>query len=318
MSGDPKAQLRRLLHLIPLVADGESHPIGEVAATVGVSRDTLLADLQTVSERFDTPAGFVDGVSIEVTDRAVTVLTSQLLRPMRLTMRELCALELGLGMLRRERTPQEQAPIDAALAVLQAAIAATPASPEAERQLVAAELDAAGREAYLEAIRGALRDRRKLRLRYRSGSSTETTERTICPYSLMFSSGMWYVVAICDGQDGLRIFRLDRIEGAERTDEPYEVPPGFSPDAVLDGGRVFWNPSPATLTVRYSPRIARWIAEREGAEPDADGSLTLEHPLADERWAVRHVLQYGPDAEVLAPASVRAAVRRALDHIAGA
>jgi hypothetical protein len=50
------------------------------------------------------------------------------------------------------------------------------------------------------------------------------------------------------------------------------------------------------MKVKYSPKIARWIAEREGVELDADGSLTIEHPLADQEWGVRHVLQYGPDA----------------------
>jgi predicted DNA-binding transcriptional regulator YafY len=66
------------------------------------------------------------------------------------------------------------------------------------------------------------------------------------------------------------------------------------------------------MRVRYSPRIARWIAEREGVEPDADGSLTLEHPLLDVQWGVRHVLQYGPDAEVVEPADVREEIARRL------
>ena len=64
------------------------------------------------------------------------------------------------------------------------------------------------------------------------------------------------------------------------------------------------------MRVRYSPRIARWIAEREGVQPDADGSLTLDHPLLDVQWGVRHVLQYGPDAEVLEPNDVREEIRR--------
>jgi predicted DNA-binding transcriptional regulator YafY len=34
----------------------------------------------------------------------------------------------------------------------------------------------------------------------------------------------------------------------------------------------------------------------------------LEHPVLDVAWGVRHVLQYGPDAEVLSPPHVRAAV----------
>ncbi|MDO8501626.1 MAG: WYL domain-containing protein [Gemmatimonadaceae bacterium] len=69
------------------------------------------------------------------------------------------------------------------------------------------------------------------------------------------------------------------------------------------------------MKVRYSAKVARWIAEREGMQPDADGSLTIEHPLADAEWGVRHVLQYGPDAEVLEPQSLREDVIRRLDAI---
>ena len=49
----------------------------------------------------------------------------------------------------------------------------------------------------------------------------------------------------------------------------------------------------------------RCISEREGVDPDEDGSITIEHPLADAEWGRRHVLQYGPDAEVLEPAELR-------------
>jgi len=69
------------------------------------------------------------------------------------------------------------------------------------------------------------------------------------------------------------------------------------------------------MRVRYSARVARWIAERDGVELDADGSLTMEHPLADVQWGVRHVLQYGPDAEVLEPADVRVEVVRRLSGL---
>jgi predicted DNA-binding transcriptional regulator YafY len=44
----------------------------------------------------------------------------------------------------------------------------------------------------------------------------------------------------------------------------------------------------------------------------------MEHQLADTDWAVRHVLQYGPDVTVLEPADVRDAVRRRLKQIVGA
>jgi len=68
--------------------------------------------------------------------------------------------------------------------------------------------------------------------------------------------------------------------------------------------------------MRSSARIARLIAEREAKELSADGSLTLEHPLADAEWGVRHVLQYGPEAEVVEPESMRSEIARRLDSIA--
>jgi hypothetical protein len=89
------------------------------------------------------------------------------------------------------------------------------------------------------------------------------------------------------------------MERVEQLDESYEIPATFSVDEHLTDRKVLRVGETRTMRVRYSPRIARWIAEREGGEVDADGSLTLEHPLADVQWGVRHVLQYGPDAEVL-------------------
>jgi proteasome accessory factor C len=99
--------------------------------------------------------------------------------------------------------------------------------------------------------------------------------------------------------------------------ENFQRPASFSIDELFADGKPFAGTSRATLVVRYSPRIARWIAEREGKEVVDDGSLTIEHPLADERWAVRHLLQYGPDAEVLSPESVRVEVKRTLLEIVG-
>jgi predicted DNA-binding transcriptional regulator YafY len=100
------------------------------------------------------------------------------------------------------------------------------------------------------------------------------------------------------------------MEGVEQLAEAYDIPTTFSVDEQLNDRKVLRVGESRRMRVRYSPRIARWIAEREGTEPDADGSLTMEHPLLDLQWGVRHVLQYGPDAEVLEPADVREEVTR--------
>ncbi|HEX5973229.1 MAG TPA: WYL domain-containing protein [Gemmatimonadaceae bacterium] len=309
MADTAASQLRRLLDLIPRFADGEEHPIAEVAQAAGTSAAELMADIYSLSERFDEPGGFVSGVSIFVEDDSVSVHASHFHRPMRLLMSELCALELGLMLLRRQRTPAEQPPIERALARLRETISQVPANERWEGVRYA-ELAGAGSAEHLAALRTAVRECHEVRLRYRAGGAADSTTRVICPHSLVFAEQAWYVVAT--GDDGtMRFFRLDRVEGVTLLDGTFERDESI-PARVQETGRAFASATSARMRVRYAPRIARWVAEREGHSLDADGSLTVEHPVADESWAVRHVLQYGPDAEVLAPAELREKVRDAL------
>ncbi len=303
MSDTAAHALNRILLLIPQVADGEAHAIDDIAERLGVSRKTLLDDVISLGERFDEPSGFVAGLSLEWDDRELSAFTTHFLRPMRLTMRELCALELGLALLRRERTPEEWPAVDRALERLREAITRLPVNDRLEG-VQHAEISAAGAD-HLASIQTAHRLRRKLAIRYRAGASTTSRSRIVCPYSLVFARGMWYMVAFCQTSEALRVFRLDRMESVAQTDETFELAADYSVDEIITGTRLFETERVETLVVRYSPRIAGWIAEREGKHVAPDGSLTLEHPLADEHWAMRHVLQYGPEAEVLAPESVR-------------
>jgi|1185.fasta_scaffold84086_2 proteasome accessory factor C len=309
-------QLRRILHLIPLFADGESHPVSALAGMVGADRDVILQDLLSISERFEVPGGFVEGLQIFLEADEVSIVPNHFLRPMRLTRSELLALELGLTMLRGERPPEEHRAIAGAIVRLDQAVARLPKEEIADDVRVAALSPSADLE-HLRRLREAFRDRRKVRLTYRKADASAASHRVICPYGIVFASGNWYAVAHCESSEGIRIFRLDRVEDVESLDARFESPRGFSLDAVIGDGKAFQSSSAGTLKVRYSPRIARWIAEREGKPLADDGSLTLEHPLADIDWAVRHVLQYGSDATVLEPAEVREAVVGRLAEITG-
>ncbi len=301
------AQLRRLLQCLPVIADGEDHDLDDVARRMGTDRDTLLRDLHALVARYDTSGGFVDGVSMYLEPGRVSAMSNHFRRPMRLVASELCALSLGLSVLRHLRTPDEHGVLERARARLDAVIARLPDDPLPERH--AATLGDGGDLAVLATVRDGLRRRRVVRIAYRKSGAATPDTRDLHPYALVAAEGMLYLLAHCPRSDGLRVFRLDRIESATLGDERFELPPGFSVDAVLEEGRAFVAGRHDTLHVRYSPRIARWIAEREGVPLAADGSLTLTHPLADTEWALRHVLQYGPDATILSPAALRDALR---------
>ena len=316
MSDNAAAQLRRVLAIIPMLARGKPVPFEVIARHVGGDTDTLLADLFSLSERFNEPGGFVESVTISIETGQVGVTSDHFLRPMRLTMAELCALDLGLAMLRSERPPEEHRAIDRARERLRKVITTLP-SNDAHQGLRAAEVGATGSMEHLAKLRRSIEGKRKAKIAYTGSDGRGTAERVIRPYALVAARGAWYVVAYCERSRGLRVFRLDRILAVDATAEGFTLPDGFSLDAVISEGRVFSGEAEDKLVVRYSPRVARWIAEREGKRVADDGCVVVEYPMADLRWAVRHVLQYGPDAEVLSPPRVRDEIRRRLQALTG-
>ena len=305
-------QLRRILAVIPRFSDDEDHEIDEIAAAAGTTREQMLRDFDSITQRFDV-AGFVDSVQIIMGHKTVSMVAHEFHRPMRLTMPELCALELGLTMLRLECAPSEHGAIERALDRLRKAITQLPSNDrhEALRHASLADTVNAGQ---LQTIRTAVREGRALRVSYRASGASESADRHVRPHALVYAEQMWYVVTLGD-DDVLRHYRLDRMEHVEMLDDRFETD-GTILERVMQARRAFASDTPRRLTVWYSPRIARWVAEREGGTLAADGSLTLEHPLADDSWAVRHVLQYGPEAKVLAPDDVRHLVVQRLEAMA--
>ncbi len=312
---DAAAQLRRLLLALPALADGEPHPIAKVAAIAGVSEDDVARDLRTLVTRYDNdPGGFIEGVQLAFGSDTVRLRSKLFRRPMGLTPAELASLELGLIALEKELPPHEaKVARDARKRIARAAPGVAPTKPRRPAH-AATPTVAAADGLHLSQLREAINAGSKANIVYRSGSSAAGSTRTVHPYGLVLDK-RWYLVAFCDKAKTIRIFRLDRILSATVLAEPANVPDGVDVEQTLHHGLALVNHAEEQLSVRYSPRIARWIAEHAHGEERADGSMLVNHPLLDDEWAVRHVLQYGPDAEVLAPQRVRDMVRERLAGI---
>jgi len=308
------AQLRRILAVIPELADDQQHSLTDVAAKVGVDSSTLLKDLESLADRYDVPGGYVDSIQLYLGPERVSLVSNHFRRPMRLTLSELRALELGLAMLRSELPPDERSAIDSARERLRKTIAKLPPDQLLE-ELRYAESESPGSEQHLSVLRDAFRNHRKVDLEYRKPDSDDVSRRVVCPYSFVISSGAWYMVAYCEMSDALRIFRLDRVAAVSHTSDAYEIPSTFRVADTVQEGRALSRRIADEMTVRYSPRISRWIAEREEGETAADGSFVVRHPLADFGWGIRHVLQYGSEAEVLEPPELRHAVGERLQKM---
>ena len=57
------------------------------------------------------------------------------------------------------------------------------------------------------------------------------------------------------------------------------------------------------------------ILERGEGEEEPDGSAIVEHEVADPDWAVRHVLQYAGEAELLGPDDLRIRIGAAATNV---
>jgi predicted DNA-binding transcriptional regulator YafY len=163
-------------------------------------------------------------------------------------------------------------------------------------------------------VLAALRLRRKALVRYKSLNSNRTTQRRIHAYHIFNHRGDWYVAAWDERRKEVRIFALHRMRRVTVTTEPYEVPAGFRfRDYMADAFAIQPGGKPVAVTIRFAPRQARWIRERKWhrsarVQEALDGSLDLHLRVADTSEIRRFVQQFGSEAEVLRPASLRRAV----------
>ena len=322
-------RLQRLLIAFPTIADNVTLTIEQLAERVGTDVKTLRQDFLCL-DRDDTPPGFVECVQLFVGSHSVSMRSSHFKRPMRLTRPEVAALELGLGILLQELAVDERHLIANVRGRLRD-IAVRPVDTVVDKRKARVNADVSSglaiepaRNSEWEAVvvlQRAIEQYHVVELTYQRSNETDTTTRRVHPYAMIRADANIYVVAFCERTEALRVFRLDRVLTAVETSDRFERPAGFTVESVVQQGHVFVQhiPSRERLVVRYSPAVARWIAERETGVMQPDGSLVVHYPLADESWAIRHVLQYGPDAVILAPERVRddleLVLRRALDEL---
>jgi predicted DNA-binding transcriptional regulator YafY len=74
--------------------------------------------------------------------------------------------------------------------------------------------------------------------------------------------------------------------------------------------------------VAFAPDVAWWasgsLAGAGTGAPRADGWVEVDVPMADDSALASLILQFGPQAEAVAPPSLRAQVVRRLEAAAGA
>ena len=306
----------RLVRLLGLVAFLDRHPgvqVEDVARHFGVTAVQVLRDVDTLWMS-GTPGYFPDDLidfDADSLDSGVLRLTQSrgMARALRLGTREAVALVAALRALDASvgdaLDPAERAVLSSTLEVL------TTATGEAAAT-VDVRLSVEGDPAVVAAVRTALREGRRLHLRY-VDAADRTTEREVDPWQLVTGDERSYLQAFCHASGGERLFRLDRILAAEVLDAP--VTTSAQPVAA-----VAYRPAREHRTVRLSlDGRARWAAEQLPTESvvDDESGFTMELRVATSAWLRALVLRLAPFLRDVDPPEVAAdaaeAARRALD-----
>lgn len=295
-------------------------PIEEVGAFLGASVEEVERLLFLVRDRpTELPSGFDDRIQIDYvsTDEAdpgapATVYlhsTGPLRRPTRLSPDEALALAFAL----RWQALGDSSRADRARKIAQRLEALAIGGPSAEPTVPFDLEESEGAGRLVSLLRGWIEERQPVRIQYlKAEPNARPEERTVHPYELVHARGRWYLLAWCDARNDLRSFRVDRILDATPASTAFRPPPdSLDPRAFVDAfGRLLDADAPSfPARVRYSARIAPWIRERWPATAEPSGAVIVEHRVMDPQWLVRHLLQYGPEAELLEPAWCRRLVQ---------
>jgi proteasome accessory factor C len=311
MSRGARAQVERMLALVPYLRERGGVRIDRVARDFGVTQQQVQEDLGVLwfcglpgampDDLIDVDMDALEGEGVvHVTN------TDFLGRPLRLDAHEALALIVGLKTLRDVAGSREREAIDRALVKLETA--AGDAASMVDH--VEVRIDGADRQ-ITDTVTSALQGKHRLRLAYFVPARDETTHRDVDPMRLVVAEGHTYLEAWCHLAQDTRLFRLDRVRGAEELQVPADPPAEAHPRDLSEG---LFQPGPDDLMATVDlARTARWVADyypHESTEELPDGGLRVCLRVSDPALLARLALRLGGQARIVVPSEVATRVQR--------
>lgn len=291
MSPRPKVapRLRRVLAMLPFLAANPDTSVEELARRFDVGLSELERDLELLPFCGLPPYTPDRLIDVRLVDGHVSVHFAEYFeKPLRLSPAEgLALLAAGRALLAVPGSDHE-GPLATALAKLEAVL-----------EVGSGVQVEVGEPEFLEELRTAATDRRRLEIDYHSFGRDELTTRRIDPTGVFHALGSWYIAAHCHRADAERLFRVDRVRAIRETGATFEPP-----DDEADVHSVF-EPSPDDLRVTLAlDASAAWVAETypmEETEEKPDGTSLVTLAVSEPTWLARLLLQLGDSARVVGP-----------------
>ena len=208
----------RLFELIQILRDGRLHRGKDLARKLGVSLRTIYRDMDTL---------IASRIPVEGERGLGYMMTAPItLPPLNLTLQELEALHLGLAVVTKASDEEMQGAAQSLAAKIDAVLPEDRAAPASGWGFAVYPFAEAARGfTHMAPLRGAIRSKRKVDITY-SDAKGATSQRIIRPLQMEYWGRVWTLTTWCELRDDFRVFRVDRIETLDITQESFEDEPG--------------------------------------------------------------------------------------------
>ena len=165
-----------------------------------------------------------------------------------------------------------------------------------------------------EAVIQGLLDGVALDIDYLKHHDQPATRRRVDPLKLVNYQGRWYLLAWCHLRRDKRMFHLARIQAITPTNNNAEHRLDENDEYLTGVFGIFKGRTRFTATIALKGNAAEIVRDQhwhpdQRIEETADGIL-FHLPAADDREILMKILQFGDEAEVIAPKELRKKIQK--------
>lgn len=312
--GRKRDRLARLLNVASILyskGSGEAGvPVAEIARLTGMTTRTVYRDIRALEEELAVPVFAAKRGHYGIERRFF-------LPPLRLSVPEAIVLFLASRLIARWSDQYDAA-------VVSAFTKLADALPQPIARHVAATMLAVGahesNEPFTRSFSAVARgwaEGRVVELVYDPGTGTEKRTR-VQPYFLEPDAALRsvYLIGFDEPAEAMRTYKVERIRSATLTQDRYEIPDDFDPDAWLANSWGIWSSdsTPTALvrlrfdaSVAHRVREAVWHRSQKLTELKGGGvelTVTVAGVVEIQPW----IMSWGGAVEVLEPVELREAI----------
>ncbi len=308
---DRLARLLRVASILYTSGSGEAGvAVDEIARLTGMNKRTVYRDIRALEDELDVPV-FQAGRGRYGIERKF------FLPPLRLSVPEAIVLFLAARLIARW-SDQYDAAVVSAFTKLADAVPQPIARHVAATMLTVGEHDP--NEPFTRSFSAVARgwaEGRVVEIDYDPGSAPPKRTR-VHPYFLEPDAALRsvYLIGFDEPAKAMRTYKVERIRTAVLTQDRYEIPDDFDPDAWLANSWGIWSPDgtpPVRIRLRFEADVAHRVREAvwhrsqqltELGDGRVELAVTVNGIVEIRPW----ILSWGEAVEVLEPVELREAV----------